>query len=89
MCKLCSKLTYCLAQCFIFVPHEDVVRGIEMEHRAKMVNTLSTNATKWSDTLKQFVDKSHFVGLALKVLKVQEQCSVTFNFPSRQLHVQS
>ena len=42
-------------------------------------NTLDTNPTKWSNTLKQFVGKSrqivwemfdHFVGLAPKVLSL-------------------
>ena len=32
------------------------------------VNLLNANSTKWSNTLKQFVDK-RFVGLALKGLK--------------------
>ena len=80
------KLTYCLAQCSIFILPEDVVKGIEMEHRA---NPLSASRIKWSDTLKQFLGKSHFVGLARKGLKAQKQRSLTFNFPSRQLHVQS
>ena len=43
------------------------------------LNPLSANPTKWSNTFKQFVDKlptnclsvfDHFVGLALKGLKV-------------------
>ena len=80
------KLTCCLAQCFIFILPEDVVRGIEMEHRA---NPLSSSRTKWSDTLKQFLGKSHFGGLALRGLKAQKHRSLTFNFPSRQLYVQS
>ena len=45
----------------------------------KKFNPLSANPTKWSNTLKQFVGKfptnclnvfDHFVGLALKGLKV-------------------
>ena len=45
---------------------------------ALFLNPLSTNFTKWSNTLKQFVGKletsclsvfDHFVGLALKGLK--------------------
>ena len=41
-----------------------------MELFAKMVNPLSTNLTKWSNTLKQFVSNcltvfDHFVWLAL------------------------
>ena len=39
---------------------------------AKTFIPLSTNITKWSNTLKQFGGAfDHFVGLALKVLKVQ------------------
>ena len=53
----------------------------------RTVNPLSTNFTKWSNTLKQFVGKlptnclnvfGHFVGLALKGLRtVKIQYSVT------------
>ena len=35
-----------------------------------MVNPLSANITKWWNTLKQFVVFDHFVGLALKGLKL-------------------
>ena len=47
---------------------------------AKIVNPLSANPTKWSDTLKQFVGKlqtnclsvfDHFVGMALKGLTAE------------------
>ena len=39
---------------------------------AKTFIPLSTNITKWSNTLKQFGGAfDHFVGLGLKVLKVQ------------------
>ena len=50
-------------------------------HRKKAANPLSANPTKWSKTLKQFVGKlptnclsvfDHFVGLALKGLKIME-----------------
>ena len=40
--------------------------GMEKQHQPEMVSPLSTNTTKWSNTLKQFV--GHFVGLALKGL---------------------
>ena len=48
-----------------------------------VINPLSTNFTKWSNTLKQFVGKlptnclsvfDHFVGLALKGLKITKVC---------------
>ena len=49
------------------------------------VNPLSTNFIKWSNTLKQFVGKlptnclsvfDHFVGLALKRLKLVKQTKI-------------
>ena len=51
--------------------------------RNKWVNSLSANPTKWSSTPKQFVGNlpsnclsvfDHFVGLALKGLRMAEQC---------------
>ena len=53
-------------------------------HHIKIIfnlNPLSTNFTKWSNTLKQFIDKlptdclsvfNHFVGLALKGLTARK-----------------
>ena len=48
--------------------------------KTKLINPLSANPTKWSNTLKQFVDKlltnclsvfDHFVKLALKGLRTK------------------
>ena len=68
--------------------------------KSTTLNSLSTNITKWSNTLKQFVGKlltnclsvfDHFVGLALKGLstaihpKLCENCAIQQNFHSRKL----
>ena len=60
------------------VSHEEFFRVCQNDkHSSKQLNPLSANATKWSNTLKQFVGKlpmnylslfDHFVGLALKGL---------------------
>ena len=48
--------------------------GFEHKDTTLLINTLTTNPTKWSNTLKQFVGCwpmsvfDHFVGLALKGL---------------------
>ena len=60
---------------------EDSVLSASMEITLKswIINPLSANPTKWSNTLKQFVGKlptnclsvsNHFVGLALKGLRM-------------------
>ena len=56
----------------------EICQTSKMELFAKIVNPLSANPTKWTNTLKQFVGNmlancfsvfDHFVGLALKGLK--------------------
>ena len=53
-----------------------------------ILKPLSANLIIWSNTLKQFVDKlptncfsvfDHFVGLALKGLKVYSECDKIFS----------
>ena len=65
-------------------PLEEVIIWYEIyvitsKQKMQMINPLSTNPTKWSSTLNQFIGNSrriflrvldHFVGLALKALKV-------------------
>ena len=62
-----------------------------------ILNPLSANLTKWSNTLKQFVDKlpancfsvfDHFVGLALKGLKVYSEFDKIFlEFSGERLYI--
>ena len=60
--------------------YEKVLRTMRTAIVSYLLNPLSANPTKWSNTLKQFVGKlptnclsvfDHFVGLALKGLTVE------------------
>ena len=75
-----------------FVSLNETVDGVNKLNSKKAsqviditVNPLSTNFIKWSNTLKQFVGKfptnclsvfDHFVGLALKRLKLVKQTKI-------------
>ena len=74
------RLNFCYMEVMGFLhPHyhpkiiEAILKNVQKHVRLVywdfMINPLSANFTKWSNTLKQFIGKSvfdHFVGLALK-----------------------
>ena len=83
---------------FILTEHQHLTNKLRMQscisYLTAIVNPLSANPTKWSNTLKQFVG---IVGLALKGLKCGQYFLFIFryvlmflrNVTSRQLHVQN
>ena len=82
MRKLAKKVyltLYCFQTAYLLMIQTEVLL-LKCNHRC--LNLLSDNPVKWSNMLKQFVGKSHFMRLTLKGLKCNDLVEVKRFFTS-------